>query len=67
MTQNSAQALALEDMWAVQWKVVLKGLCGFSLGSQSALSSFQFCCDCQQPHLGAEVPPALMEEVSNLF
>lgn len=51
----------------MQWKVVLKGLCGFFLGSQGALSSFQFCCDCQQPHLGAEVPPALMEEVSNLF
>lgn len=28
--QNSAQALALEDTWAVQWKVVLKGLWLFS-------------------------------------
>lgn len=66
LTQNSVRALALEDTWAVQWKVVLKGLWIFP-GSQGVLSSFQFCCNCQHPHLGAEVPPALMQDVSNLF
>lgn len=41
LRQNSVRALALEDTWAVQWKVVLKGLCGFFQGHKVcwALSS----------------------------
>lgn len=67
LTQNSVPALALENEWAVQWKVVLKGFHGFFQGHKVCWAPSSSAAIAKHPHLDAEVPPALMEEVSNLF